>query len=595
MSDGADATAAAEEKLAEAAPRKDSAAEPDLLARARELLPRIDELFASIVLAVVLVASYRRLAYGADPTDEAFALAITQRFSLGDRPYIDEFNLRQTAGLLTAPIYWAYLKISGSSTNGIVYFMRLVYLAVQCLVGWSVFTFAVRRVPRSFALVAAAMPITFVPFGMPVANYNGLGAMLLTLGIFTALRALLDETTRGAMILAGVCGGLGCIAYPPIAIPVTMIGAATLVLPDTSGGTRPRWRRTLDFAIGIAIVGIPFMIVLAPGLPGLKNALEYEGMTTSARSVDKLKGVIAAVNRLSPASPSTLTTLGVAGLIAGRAMALRKAVFAFIILFMAYYWSVILWDARAQVGQNILTLHLSLYLGLLAGFFLVFVERGKVMHTLVLAGWLPSVVAGLMMAMSSDNGCMNGGLGLFAASVLAMVVAPMAIERKDAPLGPVQRLIAVGVMATLPLAAISVNAATTYNDGPITPNMPRVTIGPFRGLYGTPQRVARIEELTRELRTMVRPGDVMLSYYDFPGAYLIVPSRPGLQTVWTDRRAKLGPMLPYYGPRRTGHGIVLVITGSSGVSPELEALVEQPDRLLKDRGWFKVYREPPPP
>lgn len=577
------------------APARKAGDRAGLAAWARELVPRFDELLAAVLVAYAFVATYRRLSYGVDPADEAFALAITQRFSLGDRPYIDEFNLRQTAGLLTTPIYWAYLKVTGSSTDGIVYFMRLVYLVVQCFVAWSVYAFAVRRVPRSFAMIAAAMPLSFIPFGMPVANYNGLGALLLTSGVFTVLRALLDDQRRSAMVLAGVCNGLACIAYPPLAVPVTLIAASTLLLPSAPSDARPRWRRTLDFAIGIAIVGIPFMLVLAPGLPGLKKALEYESMTTRARTLDKVKGVLASVNQLSPASPSTLTTVAVAGLIAARSMALRKAVFAFLVLFMAYYWSDVLWDTRAQVPANLLTLHLSIYLGLLAGLFLAFAPRGRVMSTLAFAGWAPSVLAGLMMATASDNiGCMNGGLGLFAASVLAMVAAPLGIERPGAPLGVLQRTCAVAIMAMLPLAALSVNAGSTYSDGAIVPEMPRVQVGPFRGLRGTPQKVARMEELTRELRTVVRPGENMLSYYDFPGAYLVVPTRPGLQTVWTDRRARLGPMLPYWNTHRTGNGIVLVITGNSGVSPELEALVEVPERLLKDRGWFKVYREPAP-
>jgi hypothetical protein len=566
----------------------------DLRARARELAPHADELLASLVLALAFVAAFRRLSYGVDPADESFALAITQRFALGDRPYIDEFNLRQTAGLLTAPMYWLYLKIHGS-TDGVVYFMRVIYLGVQALVAWSVFQLAVRRGPRSYALVAAAMPLTFVPFGMPVANYNGLGALLLTLGVFTALRALLDDPSRKAMMLAGACNGLACIAYPPLAVPVTLIASATLFVPSVSGDTRPRWRRTVDFALGIAIVGVPFLFVLLPGLPGLKKALEYESMTTRARTLDKVKGVITAVNHLSPAAPTTLTTVGVAGLVAMVSPAARKAVFAFVILFLAYYFSDVLPDGRAQLGPNLLTLHLSIYLGLLAGFFVCFAGHGKQRSTMAIVAWLPSVIAGLIMATASDNtGCMNGGLGLFAASVLAMVAAPMGVDREEAPLGPVQRACAVAVLAVLPLAAISVNAGTTYSDGPIVPEMAVVRIGPFRGLRGTPQKVSRVEELTTELRPFVHPGDSMLSYYDFPGAYLSVASRPGLQTVWTDRRARLGPMLPYWQSHRTGNGIVLVITGNTGTSAELEALVEVPERLLKDKGWFKIYREPPP-
>jgi hypothetical protein len=568
-----------------------------LVARARELAPHTDELIASVVLALVFIATYRRLSYGVDPRDEAFALAITQRFALGDRPYLDELNLRQTAGLLTTPFYWLYLKLHGS-TDGIVHFMRLLYLGVQSLVAWSVFVLAERRVPRSYAMVAAAMPLTFVPFGMPVANYNGLGALLFTLGVFTVLRALLDDPSRKAMILAGACNALACIAYPPLAVPVTLVAASTLVLPLAEVDTRPRWRRTLDFVIGLALVGVPFLFVLVPGLPGVKKAFDYESMTTRARTMDKVHGILAAVLRLSPAHPSSLATLGVAGALAARSPGLRKAVFAFLVLFLAYYWSDVLPDARAQVPASVLTVHLSIYLGLLAGFFACFVPRGGVQRSFVLAAWLPSVVAGLLMAASSDNtGCMNGGLGLFAASVLAMVAAPMGVEGaagSAGALGPVQRACAVAVMAVLPLAAMAVNAGTTYSDGPIVDGMSVVHVGPFRGLRGEAQKVARVEELTRVLEPLAKPGDGMLSYYDFPGAYLMTGTRPGLQTVWTDSRARLGPLLPYWSTRRTGNGVVLVIAGMPKVSPELEALAEVPSRLIADHGWFRVYREPPP-
>ena len=67
-----------------------------------------------------------------------------------------------------------------------------------------------------------------------------------------------------------------------------------------------------------------------------------------------------------------------------------------------------------------------------------------------------------------------------------------------------------------------------------------------------------------------------------------------MRNCWTDSRARLPLLLPYYTKHRTGDGVVLVISGMTGVSRELEALVEDKSRLLKDGGWFKLYREPPP-
>ena len=59
-------------------------------------------------------------------------------------------------------------------------------------------------------------------------------------------------------------------------------------------------------------------------------------------------------------------------------------------------------------------------------------------------------------------------------------------------------------------------------------------------------------------------------------------------------RATIGPLLPYYHQHRTGRGLVVSITGNVGRSRDLETLVEHHSRLLKDAGWFRIWREPPP-
>lgn len=561
--------------------------------RTRELLSRTsaDEVIASLFLAWVIFVSYKRLAYGVDFADESFAVAITQRYALGDRPYIDELNLRQTASLLPVPFYWAYLRIVGS-TDGVVHFLRVLFMAVQCGVAISVYRFAERRIPRALAIVAAASVIGFVPFCVPMCNYNNLGTMMLAQGAFVGLRGLLDDKRPRTMVLAGVFHGIACIAYPPLTVAVICFWAATRFLPGRPEAASRPWRSFLAFGLGLVIVAVPFLLMIGPGLPGLRQSLHYEGMTTRPRTLDKVKGVLQSLAQLSPAAPTSLTTLAVAGLVAKQVRDARKYVLAAVVLFIAYSFSESPPELARLIPAFTLSLHLAIYFGLLGGFFLLFLPRGSERQTLFWAGWMPAVVGGLVMASASDNvGCMNGGLGLFPAALLAMIAAPMAANVTKPAAG---RLVAVAVMASIPFAMVSVGQGVTYSDGPIVPTMVRVRTGPFRGMFGTAQKAAHAEELTREIRALVQPGDTMLSYYDFPGAYLSVPARPGLQTVWTDRRAKLDVLLPYYQAHRTGRGFALVITGSQGTSPTLEALVESPDRLVVDRGWFRIYREPPP-
>lgn len=563
-------------------------------------LSRTDELAASIVFAVVAVAAFRRLAYGVDPADESFGVTLIQRFALGDRPYADELNLRQTAGLLAAPLYWAYVKLVGS-TDGVVYFLRVVFFTVQAAVGWAVFELAERRVPRAFAIVAACLPFTFVPFAIPTPNYNNLGTMLLAAGTMIGLRGLLDKDVK-TLRWAGVVHGLACVAYAPTAVPVTLFALATRFLPERPEAEERPWRSFLFYAMGIAFVAIPFFLILGPGVfSGAKKALEYEGWTTRPRTFDKAKGIFGALVKYSPAGSSSLATLGVAWLISSYKPAARRWVFAVAILWVAYTFADVTPEWKREMPAHVLSLHVMVYLGLLGALFMALLDWRTAGRTMLFAGWLPAFVASFMAAMASDNDAvMNGGLGLFTAALLALVAAPWAAETKDAPLGPAARVAGVAALAVIPLTMTSINWLATYSDGPVdTAALVRVKTGPFRGLRGTPLKVTRVEEMARELRALVKPGDRMLSYYDFPGAYLSVPCRPAVQTVWTDHRAKVDRLLPYYQSHRTGQGVAFLVLAYPGMafpgtSPELEKLVESPERLIKDGGWYRIYREPPP-
>jgi hypothetical protein len=201
---------------------------------------------------------------------------------------------------------------------------------------------------------------------------------------------------------------------------------------------------------------------------------------------------------------------------------------------------------------------------------------------------------------------MNMGLGTFTAALLALVAAPLASEA-SAPepsagstagvraMAGVSRLALLAALASVPASMLANNYDATYWDGPISVHTKRVNAGPFLGLRTMPAKAAWAEEITREVRAVAKPGERMLAFYDFPAGYLIAPSKPGLPTSWTDRRARLVEMLPYYQKHRTGNGLVLAyMLGRDGGSPQLEALCEHPSRLLKDGGWYRIYREPPP-
>lgn len=560
------------------------------MSKLRKLFPYPDEVFASLFLAIVAVLSLRRLHYAVDFSDESFYATIAQRYALGDRPFIDEYNLRQTAGLLLAPFYWSYLKLRGS-TDGVVYFLRILFFCVQGFTAWTAYRFAGKRVPRAFALVAAALPFAYQPFSIPTCSYNNLGCFLFAAGMFLTLSAVSEGGSTRALVLAGAVHGLSCVAYPPLGVPVAIFAVLVVWVLRTREPGAPL-SRLAGYAGGVAIVGFLTALLIAPGMNGFKEALTYERMTTGARTIDKFKGVLKSMDRLSPAHPSSVLTLAVAAVLAKQFPRWRALVFGGMVAYVGYFFSELQPEQGGAFPGICLSLHAAIFLGLLAVFLTGFVPAGE-MRRLLAIGVAASVCAGLVTATSSDNpGCMNGGVGLFAAALIAMVAAPLAAQSEGA-MSLRMRLATVMVMAVAPAGMLSAAWANVYRDDPIPALTSVVRVGPYRGLATSPGRVAQAEQLTRDVREYAPAGGRILSYYDFPAPYLSAPVRPALQTVWTDSRAKLGWLLPYYRTHRTGQSIAVVI-GRSGISPELEGLVESRDRLLVDRGWYRIYREPPP-
>src|SRR5262249_5035726 len=156
-----------------------------------------------------------------------------------------------------------------------------------------VYRFAAPRVPRALAIVAASLPVAFIPFTVGACSYNNLGTMLLASGTFLAMSAMLDDDRPRAMALAGVVHGLACVAYPPLALAVLFFGVLTLFAPSAQSEKSGRvLRRSLAYAGGVSAVGLVVLVLIAPGYHGFREAFAYERMTTAPRTIDKFKGIL---------------------------------------------------------------------------------------------------------------------------------------------------------------------------------------------------------------------------------------------------------------------------------------------------------------
>ncbi len=556
---------------------------PDLVKDPVSILPLA---FLGLIAATI----FFRLRFGLDFTDEAYYAVLAQRFALGDIPYVDEINLRQSAALFTAPFYWCYLRLNGS-TDGIVYFLRCIFFGLQCVVAATAFRFTYVSAPRQpvlHASIAATWVFLFIPHSIPACSYNTLGSLLFALGTIISLDGILNSGSRLKFPLAGAVHGLAVVAYPALLIPVVIHGAvmAAFTFPKPATGSA---RTALSYGAGVGLIVAAFLICFHSGMMlGIRRAMEFEGMFTRQRDAGKLGIMI--VDMIGQAGP--LFPAAIVGLLAFALRRRMDRLTGIALLFLAVpAW---FWSARRSLhlytAQHDLGMDIFIYLGILSGLLFPILTTLRESRCIFLGAWLPSMLAGMTTAMASDGGWRSAGLGIFT----AVLATPLLISHARAAGGRTGNAAMTIAMILISLALVRVHVRATYFDGPWMMQTTEVTEGPYKGLRGAPVKAAFAESATREVRHFWRPGERMLVYYNRPGVYLSVPARPSVEVSWTDHRARMAPLLPYFDDHRTGQGIVVVMKGERGTSRELEMLVEDPDRLLVDAPEFRIYREPSP-
>ena len=237
---------------------------------------------ASLVAALAL--TWWRLFRGADLVDEAFAVLVPWRWALGDRPFVDEQNLTQSAGLLAYPFVKLFALVRGGDVAGLVLYERHLYLALAVIVAGCVFVLARKSLSASLAALVAAPFVTVVLFETPQLTANTLGALLLVAGAALGAVAVLGGGRRWALA-AGIAFGLACVAYPTVLLLMPFVavflafsvGERTVVMVARGSFLHPppgelepsgarAWRVLSAWALGGFLVVLPVgALVLAPG------------------------------------------------------------------------------------------------------------------------------------------------------------------------------------------------------------------------------------------------------------------------------------------------------------------------------------------
>lgn len=466
--------------------------------------------------AAVLCLAFLRLGYGVDFVDEATYVAVPYRFTLGDTPFVDEHTPIQTSGLITLPVIELFHWIRGS-TDGLVYFTRVLYLLFCCGVATVVASGLKPWIGARSAVLVSLMCVVFCPLGIPNLSYNTLSSGCFTAGIFLGLRHLLWGNGQWWLFLAGVAHGFAALALPSYVLPNLCYAAAVWALL----GSQNRLRGVLLYAAGGVTACAPY----APWL----FRIDAETLSNAYFHVSTERGWIARVRQFTEQSWSFIPIkleLGLALALVWVAIKHRLTWLGTIAVSLLPLFPLLLKRSTTSMW----------YVAVLAGcstLFLVLAWRTSFSKRLSWSVWFPALCAGGIASVTSLNGLVNSGLGLFPIALvgtsLAVVLVREAAEGSSRPwLGKLDF-----VFPVLVIVALLGYQRQPFGDDPVTELDTRVTFGPFQGLRTGQEKAAYLRAISDDLADIARDHTRVLFVDHFPAGYLITRMRPAAGCIWT--------------------------------------------------------------
>jgi hypothetical protein len=465
---------------------------------------RIERIAIGLLAAVVVGATYLRLYYGVNLTDESFYTVVPYHLVHGGQVFVSSPVVAQGfVGLLLYPIVRLYTAIAG--LHGIVLFMRHVQFVFSLAVGGAVWWSLREALGTRRSLLVALVPVAYAPYELHAPSYNILGSGFLAAGCVLGFLCLRRPELRGPRIAAGACLGLTMYCYPPLAGTVVVALVLRFVLADRAG----RKRMWLDVAVAAVPVLVMGGIVLSVGITRFLHDVRSRSQILSTNS-------------------HKLTMMRDDGLLQLRHPLLVLALLAVVILAWRRLPLVVVVVCVVLPLLIVPKFHLNYstsleYVAHLAWFAPVLypIVRGRMGATqLLVAVWVPGIVGGFTTGLSSRLGGLSVGVGALPAAIVSVAFLVWA----SSVLLPKR----VDVLAILPgMSAIAVllviDVVPTYFDGDIFNLHARIHGGAFAGLVTDAAQKRTVDDLRHDLGA-IGPRCTIVAL-DQPGAYLLTHAR----------------------------------------------------------------------
>lgn len=181
---------------------------------------RLINVFVIIIVGIVLFFTVARLFFGADLSDEAYAVAETYMVSKGALPFVNNWSQMPGFTLLLAPFLKLYTLAAGG-TDGIFLFFRFLSFTINVMTAITI-SYLLKGYMKSRKMLVLCSLIYVGATGWDyVAAFRGdrLGIDILAIGAVLIVKFFVDDKNNvRELFFSGVFMALSVLSYPTFAV-----------------------------------------------------------------------------------------------------------------------------------------------------------------------------------------------------------------------------------------------------------------------------------------------------------------------------------------------------------------------------------------
>lgn len=529
------------------------------------------------VFVLAFVACLLRALKGFCWTDETFYISTTDRFFRGDALIKAEWYRTQMSSLICLPFYALYVTISGS-TAGVIIFFRVLYLILSfgtAIVAFHVFT---KEYGDTVAIIISLLIMFYAHLNITSLSYYMLSLENLILAGVLVYDYLLTDKKK-ELIIGGVFFALSVLSLPTMAIPyfIAVVLVAVILLVRQFVPIPSAWKEAIDNAklgsiliytfAGICIPAVLVVIYLlcSVSIGDIIASVPYVLVDNEHDFIfmDSFRKFFTSITEVY--GRYTYAAYFLMGLTFVFQKLLKKKPISDIIVLLDAMLFVIL--AIKSYGH---TSYIQVAFSMFA--MPVFFLSEKKNHKLFWIFSVTGVVLGLVYRLSSSDFLYVMAIGFFITALSGVCFvydyfkAGVSSDAKAVVnIYKLAATVAMLVIVYTVCVTIALRMSNVYRDAPINRLTHKITQGPGKGLYTTPEHLEMYENVMDIIDEYINNGDVaadstVMFSKILPWGYLYSNKRCGFPTTWRATAYNQDQLEAYYSinPNREPDIIVVL-------------------------------------